>query len=641
MMDEIKTEHVYSLVIDIIDSTKRLLSDTTAVRDSFNIALTKVLSPFVENLYLEDAITKFVGDGWIISTSDSGKLINLIYLAILLKYKFNSEIERHTEISFAKRWDLRLGIASGNDIRVSMKNYDDFVGDSVRRATRISTLCHPNEILTDPAIYCDTYREFESNLINKDERMKELGIEKCEDDIPFIYSIQKPKGSKLKNPDIMLYLFDQLEIETEKELIIQEVKDSASKQDLPIEEKERIDRASVYLSTIGRNTDSEIIDEELKKTGYKRSIVNWNKKINMLSDYESAKSVLEEMKKADTQPDVVTFNTLMNKVKTIESAKSVLEEMKKADIQPNVVTFNTLMNKVKTIESAKSVLEEMKKADIQPNVVTFNTLMNKVDTFDSAKSVLEEMKKADIQPNVVTFNTLMNKVDTFDSAKSVLEEMKKADIQPNVVTFNTLMNKVDTFDSAKSVLEEMKKADIQPNVVTFNTLMNKVDTFDSAKSVLEEMKKADIQPTLLSYCTLFSKDIDFDKYPVEDIHKWYSGEKNHPSSALEPLIKNLFDKKRYGDAYFLILNYPHLESARKIVIENFRLSLSMYNSLKRKVYYENNIDYALGIAYYDMGRLTKSRKYLESALSRATAVERKEHIQILLKEIKFKSQQGT
>lgn len=446
-MEDIKTESVYCLVVDIIKSTQRIMSYSTAVRDSFNIVLSKVLSPFIKNLNLEDSIIKFTGDGWVISISDPGKTINLSCLAVLLKNKFNSEIEKLTSIKFEQKWDLRFGLAYGNDIRIEFNGQNDFVGDSIRRATRISTLCHPNEIITDYTIYSAILREFETEQINIDRRIKEFNINKIEEDIRFIFSVKEPKISKLRNSHIMLYLFDQLGIVTETELIINRTKSEADNQDLSIEEKGNIDQTSIYLSTIGRNKDSEIIDKKLKKVGYKRPVIYWNKKINILSNYESA------------------------------------------------------------------------------------------------------------------------------------------------------------------------------------------------KSVLDEMKAAGIQPNLLTYCTLFSKDIN--NYTIEDVHKWYLSETYNPSSALEPLIKRVFCEKRFQDAYYLILNYPHLESARKIVTRHLALSLSMYDCFKGKDFYEKNIDYALGIAYFDIGKSNKAIKHLKSALLHAVAKKRSEHIKNLLKEIELKSHQST
>ena len=638
-MGNIKTESVYCLVVDIINSTQILLEYNTEIRNLFNIALSKVLSPFITNLDLEDSLIKFTGDGWVISISDSSKIINLVCLAILLKNKFNSEIEKLADIKFYREWNLQFGLAYGNDIRIESNGQSDFVGDSIRRATRISTLCHPNEIITDSTIYSVILRDFETESIKIDRRIKEFNINKIEEDIQLIFSVKEPKISKLRNSHIMLYLFDQIGIEIEKESIINRVKSEADNRDLSIEEQGNIDQTSIYLSAIGRNNDSEIIDKKLRKVGYKRPVIYWNKKINILSNYESAKSVLDEMKVAGIQPDEVTYSTLMNKVDNYESAKFVLSEMKVAGIQPDEVTYSTLMNKVDNYESAKSVLDEMKVAGIQPNDVTFNTLMNKVDNYESAKSVLDEMKVAGIQPDEVTFNTLMNKVDNYESAKSVLDEMKVAGIQPDEVTFNTLMNKVDNYESAKSVLDEMKVAGIQPDEVTYSTLMNKADNYESAKSVLDEMKAAGIQPNLLTYCTLFSKGIN--NYTIEDVHKWYLSETYNPSSALEPLIKKLFYEKRFRDAYYLILNYPHLESARKIVTRHLALSLSMYDYFKGKVFYEKNINYALGIAYFDIGKSNKAISHLKNALSHAVAEKRREHIKNMLMEIELKSHQST
>jgi tetratricopeptide (TPR) repeat protein len=227
----------------------------------------------------------------------------------------------------------------------------------------------------------------------------------------------------------------------------------------------------------------------------------------------------------------------------------------------------------------------------------------------------------------------MNKADTYDEAESVLKKMDdaKPKIPPNVITFSTLMNKADTYDEAESVLKKMDDAKIPPNVITFNTLMDKAADFKEAKPVFEEMKSAGILPNRETFSTLFSKDPG--DYETEDIYKYYLGLKNCPSTALEPLIKRYYTLGKYQDAYYLILNHPHLPASRKIVGENFSQAVSMYEHFKTKDFYEKNIDYALGIAYLDVCKLNQAIRHLKKALMLASTEQRKEHIRKILEQI--------
>ena len=177
----------------------------------------------------------------------------------------------------------------------------------------------------------------------------------------------------------------------------------------------------------------------------------------------------------------------------------------------------------------------------------------------------------------------------------------------------------------------MKEAGIPPNEVTYTTLMNKVTDFESARSVLEEMKEAGIPPNLLTYCTLFSKDIN--NLSLSKVYDWYKEETYHPSSALEPLIKQLYKNGRLEDAYFLVLNYPDLECSKKIIRENAKQSISYLIKFKGNDFYDKNIDYVLGIAYYSLGKYKKSQKHLIKALSVAETPRRKKHISELLESI--------
>ncbi|WP_235299765.1 pentatricopeptide repeat-containing protein [Portibacter marinus] len=502
-----KEVFTYCLTIDIVSSTRRLLEESTEVRNRFNIGLSKILPPFLKDYDLEDSIVKFTGDGWNINITQSGKLINLLTFILTFNKLFNERIQSITGIEFKKKWNLRSAISSGSDIKLEINGNSDFVGDSIRRAVRVSSFCDTDDILVDYSIYRDVVRDFNLELKKIDVKGSN---KKFEFDIgEQLYSLIEAKFNDLANASIILKHFDDIGHIVEKNKIIEKTIKASSSDQLSDTELNNLDTIAVTLEQVGNRVASKEVYQKLKEKGYSRKLVSWNILMNKVDDFSSAKQVLDEMKQEGIKPNEVTYSTLMNKVDDFSSAKQVLDEMKEEGIKPDEVTFNTLMNKVDDFSSAKQVLDEMKQEGIKPDEVTFNTLMNKVDDFSSAKQVLDEMKQEGIKPNEVTYSTLMNKVGDFSSAKQVLDEMKQEGIKPNEVTFNTLMNKVDDFSSAKQVLDEMKQEGIKPNEVTFNTLMNKVDDFSSTKQVLDEMKQEGIKPDEITYSTLMNQVDDF------------------------------------------------------------------------------------------------------------------------------------
>jgi len=57
----------YCLIVDIFDSSRKILEESTEVRDHFNLALSRLLNPFLTDLELLNSGIKFTGDGWAIS----------------------------------------------------------------------------------------------------------------------------------------------------------------------------------------------------------------------------------------------------------------------------------------------------------------------------------------------------------------------------------------------------------------------------------------------------------------------------------------------------------------------------------------------------------------------------------------------
>ena len=372
------TQNTYCLVIDIISSTNRLLDISTAARNSFNLALTKILPPFLSKLGLDNSNLKFTGDGFVVTIENSTNLTHLLCFALLLRNKFHYSIIEISGIPFTTQWDLRLGIANGQDVKLEFNNQIEYVGDSIRRATRISTLCNTNEILVDFPIYRDTSRDFIFEEINIEQRISNLGVKKFEHDIGnLVYSIKEVKYSSLKNADVILVYFDEIGYHKGKEEIVAEVKTKIELNELTKDEVEAIDKASIALSSIGRYQTGNEIYKRLKHRGYSRSLIYWNRLLKLSNDFNTANIILRQIINAGLKPDGFSYTTLMNKVADFEQAKEVLREMKAENINPNEVTYTTLMNKVVDFEQAKEVLREMKNYNIIPNLLTYSSLFKK------------------------------------------------------------------------------------------------------------------------------------------------------------------------------------------------------------------------------------------------------------------------
>jgi len=502
-----KKVFTYCLSIDIISSTQILLNESTAVRDSFNIALSNLIQPFLVEYDLEDSYVKFTGDGWIINIEEPSKLTNLAVLSLVLRHKFHTQILDLTGIEFPYQWQLRMALSSGHDIKVEINGNIDFVGDSIRRSNRILSFCGANEIIVDMSTQRDIFRDFE--IENK--LIEPSGKVKYEYDIgQILFLIKDAKYSQLKNAEILVKYFHDIGNIYLKNNVIDDILQKSNNPELSNLDKVNLDRTSMALQQVGDIILGVDIYRNLKKSGYNRNLVLWNKKVHLSTDFESAKKILEEMKAEGIKPDEITFNTLMNKVEDFESAKKILDEMKAEGLKPDEITYSTLMNKVNDFESAKKILDEMRAEGIKPDEITYSTLMNKVEDFESAKKIIDEMKAEGIKPNEITYSTLMNKVEDFESAKKILDEMKAEGIKPDEITFNTLMNKVDNFKSAKKIIDEMKAEGINPNEITFNTLMNKVEDFESAKKILDEMRAEGIKPNEITFNTLMNKVEDFE-----------------------------------------------------------------------------------------------------------------------------------
>ena len=202
---------VFSLLIDLVDSTGNLNRLNTIERDDFLSAFADSIDPFIEELNLNDeCFVNYNGDGWIISITNFSKTFELVALAILLQHKFDSKIKEISNINLEKNWSLRFGIAYGLDIKKTIAGRTTFLGDSIRRAKRIASLCKPNEILTGATVNQSIYRDFETTRVDIQKRKQENEVKKFESEIDTVYTVKKIKPGLFNNYPALIHVANEI-----------------------------------------------------------------------------------------------------------------------------------------------------------------------------------------------------------------------------------------------------------------------------------------------------------------------------------------------------------------------------------------------------------------------------------------------
>ena len=293
--------------------------------------------------------------------------------------------------------------------------------------------------------------------------------------------------------------------------------------------------------------------------------------------------------------------------------------------------WNRLVSRIPEYPKALEMLNNGLLIGISPNAVAYNALIYKSPDYDEATYWLERMIKECIRPNVVTYNIIIYKSPDYDEAKSWLERMVKEGIQPNIVTYSTLISKAPDYDEARSWLERMVKEGIQPNIVTYNTLISIAPDYDEAMRWFNRMHDDWISPDLWSYQNLFKKDLS-DK-SADDILEWYLSQQYHPEEAVQAAITAYRKCHRIDQALRLSLDYPHLQSARKVIRSNKEYSISYFKNILDESPSHPNAHYALGVAFMEFGQYEEAKHHLEIAYNLSIRGRRKTVIETWLRQI--------
>jgi len=518
--DDHKVQLVYCLSMDLIGSTRTGLEFSTATLDHFNMSLVQQIMPHLQRLGLSDALLKFTGDGWLLTTHKAEKVPALCCMATIMAKRFQQEMSQITGIDIERVPALRLSICSGRDVSIELpEGHIDWIGDSARRATRSSKCCLPNEILIDEPVRYHVLRDFQINPADIRRRLPR----------------QQPVQME---EDFTLYILGELNPEKAAESIAPEY--------------------FVYtLGIIGKIKEAGIVAQRV--------------------------------------------------------AKSLASKATKIDIT--------------------------KKKDLQENWRSWHRLMVSVPDYSSALEMFKGIRAGGLAPDVITYSVLIDKSPDYDTAKDWLETMRTEGIKANVVTYSTLVNKAPVYNEARGWVYRMFKEGIQPNIVTFNTLINKAPSYDKAKALLDKMYKVGVQPNVVSYSALFAKDLSHKS--AADVLEWYLAQKYHPEEAIQAAIASYRKAGCIDQALRLILDYPHLAMARKVIREHPKEALFYFRTMCDNEPEHPNANYALGTALMELEKEREAKPYLRKALKLARPGIRQKVIRKWLRQISRKISETT
>ncbi|HUU46941.1 MAG TPA: hypothetical protein VM118_14530, partial [Acidobacteriota bacterium] len=358
-------EHVLCLTIDMFKSTEAGLELTEEEFDGFNYALVRQFSPHLEAVGLESATVKFTGDGWLVFGVGPRSASRLCCLALIMSRRFRDDMTQTTTPPIDEIPPLRLSISSGYDLRVTLPDgRADWVGDSARRAVRISQVCDPNEILVDESVRSLVHRNFNFSGVNLPQRVAEGNIKKDEEPLVAhrLDDLNVRAATQAEAPE---YYVNTLNLIGQRE-------DAAT----------LTETVATRLVAAAHASDEDRAISERQLNGI----------MSRITDHKTVRHLFQSVVDSGVTPDVHAYSILIHKAPDYEAALRWYEEMEGRAIAPNVVTFSTLVAKAPDYEAALRWYEEMEGRAIAPNVVTFSTLVAKAPDYEAALRWFEVME---------------------------------------------------------------------------------------------------------------------------------------------------------------------------------------------------------------------------------------------------------
>jgi tetratricopeptide (TPR) repeat protein len=187
-----------------------------------------------------------------------------------------------------------------------------------------------------------------------------------------------------------------------------------------------------------------------------------------------------------------------------------------------------------------------------------------------------------------------------------------------------LVEKAPDFDTALAWMERMDAGCVEPTARVYETLIEKAEDFKSARALIERMFDRDIQPSETAFISLFSKDIS--GVPAGDLLAWYLGLRYHPTHPVKRAIAEYRRKGMIEDALRLALDYPHTDTALRLIRKFADRALAYFRSVVERDPDHPNGAYALGMALLETGDSGEAERWLRRAYALATPGTRKDEL---------------
>lgn len=373
-----KTEHpnpTTCLAIDMIGSTAFGLALDSRKLRLFNQCFVEQIGPHLERLQLRHAILKFTGDGWLVVSDAPGDTIPLACLAQVMASTFSSEMRERT--GFERVPALKIAMCMGHDDRVTLPNgAEDFVGDSARRANRLSQIGESQEVLVCAATKLGIARDFEIRKLDEeeiDERISSRGVHKWEEDID-AYRVVGPKDNLSNDSDpALVYLLLALG---------------------------RIDEASALSAQVSESVD-ESPDWARRLSG-----LGLERYVSALS-IDSARSLLEKAQRLGVRPTAEAFNSLLTRARDWAKVLEIELEMERAQVPPDPETFHAIMGFAPDWPASENILRKMLGSGVEPDSKTLKLLIEKAPDWPSLERTVELLREAGVRPSPEVFAALI------------------------------------------------------------------------------------------------------------------------------------------------------------------------------------------------------------------------------------------
>jgi len=405
------------LAIDLMGSTTAGLRLSSRKLDRFNMALVEQLNPYLELVQLDDAIVKFTGDGWLVMSDEQEDAAKLCCLAIIMSHRFQWDIMTATGLPRRQIPAMRLAICWGRDLPVTLPNgFRDFVGNSVRHATRACGLCHDNEVLVDETVRAWISHDFSTGRCDVEARRAEFPNAKFEEEL-VLHVLEGLKPESAEDAEAPVYFVDTFSVIGQAE----EAGELAN----------RISDQLLNAATTSQKNESELI------AAYRQLLTS-----NLA--HETARHVMADLKRSGLRPSLEIYIALLVRADSFRSEQGWLEDLRADGLTPDLQILNICLEKARNSEEVEWFARELIRGDVQPDSESLAFLIEKSSNYEMAAAWTDRLREFGVMPSRRSHELLIAKAENFDTARRWLEAMMLEGWEPSEKAF------LDTF--AKGVL---------------------------------------------------------------------------------------------------------------------------------------------------------------------------------------------